>query len=471
MLAPTDNSDIDKWRAESAGRAIEAARKYAKENPDDVVALRATLNQLATRYSASPAGKEAAKWVAELKPPGNGKWPEGFIWREVWPNIYGDKVSDLTSQPAYFDKPSDRQQTYFLGAGPSGDGYGARFRGFIHAPADGAYTFWIASDNGSELWLSSSNNPFLKKLVAACPHEVGEDNWETQPEQRSKPVTLAKGQRYFFEVLHKQGGGNNFVRVGWQLPNGTFERPIQGLRLSPFDENAMAEWGPDYAVSALEEARKNAKENPDDVVALRAKLNQLATQFASYPAGKEAAKWASELVVPGKGKWPEGFVWRECWTNIPGDFVSDLTGHPAFLGKTGTRTKLTALAGPVKSGEEFGARIRGYIHAPMDGAYTFWILSDDASEFWLSSGEDAAQIKKVAAAVKSVGFGSWEMLPEQKSAPVTLAKGQRYYFEVLHKQGHGDDFVSVGWQLPNQAMERPIQGMRLSPLEKDNAAP
>ena len=46
-----------------------------------------------------------------------------------------------------------------------------------------------------------------------------------------------------------------------------------------------------------------------------------------------------------------------------------------------------------------------------------------------------------------------------------MRRGIKYYVEVLHKENLGYDHVSVGWQLPNGVLERPISGSRLSPFE------
>jgi hypothetical protein len=42
------------------------------------------------------------------------------------------------------------------------------------------------------------------------------------------------GQQYYIEALHKEGVGTDHMAVGWQLPNGTLERPIPGMRLIPY---------------------------------------------------------------------------------------------------------------------------------------------------------------------------------------------------------------------------------------------
>ena len=49
------------------------------------------------------------------------------------------------------------------------DNYGTRLRGYITAPVTGSYTFWIASDDKSELWLSTNDNPVNKVNIASVP--------------------------------------------------------------------------------------------------------------------------------------------------------------------------------------------------------------------------------------------------------------------------------------------------------------
>ena len=80
--------------------------------------------------------------------------------------------------------------------------------------------------------------------------------------------------------------------------------------------------------------------------------------------------------------------------------------------------------------------------------YRFAIVSDDASELRLSSSEDPNQ-KKLIARVFKEGVSAWAKLnqfnkyPDQISKEIKLRKGNKYYIEVLHKQGIGDGFVQV----------------------------
>lgn len=155
-----------------------------------------------------------------------------------------------------------------------------------------------------------------------------------------------------------------------------------------------------------------------------------------------------------------GSISREEWDNSTGNDVTDI---PLQLTPSKT-SQLISLEGPLNYGSNYGARIKGYIYPPATGKYTFWIAADDAAELWLSTDENEANKAKIASLVSWTNFREWNKMPSQQSAQVTLQGGQKYYIEVLHKQGGGGDNVSVQWQLPDGTMESPIPGSRLSTL-------
>jgi hypothetical protein len=155
----------------------------------------------------------------------------GMITREYWNNFTGTTISEIPVNSA----PSGTANlTMFEGPTNAGDNYASRIRGYVCPPATGNYTFWIASDNSSELWLSNSDQPAGKVKIAYVDGYTTPRNWTKYPSQQSAPIALTANTKYYVEVLHREGTSGDNVAVGWQLPNLTLERPIPGNRLAPY---------------------------------------------------------------------------------------------------------------------------------------------------------------------------------------------------------------------------------------------
>lgn len=94
-----------------------------------------------------------------------------------------------------------------------------RIRGYISPPVSGMYTFWISSDDSSELWLSTGREPFLAKKIAHARDWTDPEEWTRYPSQRSQPLRLEQGQEYYIETLHEQNGGAEHLAVAWEGPD------------------------------------------------------------------------------------------------------------------------------------------------------------------------------------------------------------------------------------------------------------
>lgn len=161
----------------------------------------------------------------------------GAISYEKWNGVSGTEVSRIPvdSEPSFTTNLVSFEAPMNLGTN-----YGARIRGYICVPQTGNYTFWIASNDHGELWLSTDEDPANKERIAWLNRASYIREWELYSTQRSMPIHLEAGRQYYIEALHKQGAGSDHVAVGWQLPNGMLERPIAGNRLSPFVDADMA---------------------------------------------------------------------------------------------------------------------------------------------------------------------------------------------------------------------------------------
>ncbi|MFD3004034.1 PKD domain-containing protein, partial [Pontibacter toksunensis] len=153
------------------------------------------------------------------------------IVRELWENVTGTAISDI---PVNTRQTSTSELLLFEAPVNAGDNYGARVRAYVQAPINGDYVFWIASDQDSELWLSTDESPSTKRKIASVSGATDAREWTRFASQTSEAVTLQAGRKYYIEALHKESTGADHLAVGWQLPDGALERPIPGLRLSPF---------------------------------------------------------------------------------------------------------------------------------------------------------------------------------------------------------------------------------------------
>jgi hypothetical protein len=194
-------------------------------------------------FPSTNAGINLYQARLELSREQSADWlvpPTGSVTLELWNKLGGERVADLVENAAFQKAPSGTLTLNQLEYGNRGDQYGARVRGYVVAPQSGNYTFWISSDDSSELWLSPSEKPKDKVKLAFVSGFVERGKWEQQPSQKSQPFTLNARRPYYFEVLHKQGSGEDFLSVGWQLPDGAMERPIPASRLAGYDEKMAA---------------------------------------------------------------------------------------------------------------------------------------------------------------------------------------------------------------------------------------
>lgn len=194
----------------------------------------AFVSSVRTSPPAPSEARERASGRPTVPWPPTVQLPTGRILREYWTGLDGGSVQDLTNNPVFAARPSGVDwPSLFEGPKDWADRYGSRLRGYVWPPVTGTYTFWIAGDDNCELWLSPNENPARKEKIARVPGWTDPRQWDRDPAQKSKPLRLVGGRPYYIEALHKEGERGDHVAVGWQLPDGTFERPIPGERLSP----------------------------------------------------------------------------------------------------------------------------------------------------------------------------------------------------------------------------------------------
>ena len=147
---------------------------------------------------------------------------------------------DVSAIAPYFEWP----QSGDINVNPVGnvrDNYGWHLMGYIHPPETGEYSFAVATDDNSQLWLSTDSDPANAVQLTQESTWQGVRNYQpTGDETTSAPVFLEAGKVYFIECFAKEGGGGDNMAVAWSTPEDgptdvdAGSLPISGEFLSPF---------------------------------------------------------------------------------------------------------------------------------------------------------------------------------------------------------------------------------------------
>lgn len=125
-----------------------------------------------------------------------------------------------------------------------------RMRGWLRPPVTGNYTFWIASDDSSELWLSTSADPARAARIAYVPPSGWTDprDWSRFSAQRSETMFLRMGESYFIEAIQEQHVETSHLSVAWEGPE-LKQAVIDGRFVFPWQEGGeVPPAGPDASM-------------------------------------------------------------------------------------------------------------------------------------------------------------------------------------------------------------------------------
>ncbi len=433
----------------------------------------------------------------------------GSVLREVWLNLGGSYISSLTSHGAFPDAPDWSEAIAgFETPYNWGDDYGTRLRGYIYAPESGDYVFAVAGDYETRLYLSPGEDPAGATQIARVPYWSYRNDWYRYSEQTSSPVTLVAGERYYMEVLHKESSGRDFIQVAWRRPgnsndfeviSGGYTAPFAGAG-APEDQLIVnagddVQWRWPTGGVPLSGVVVDLKPGPEslsngwrqvsgpgavvfrDAGALETEATfpapgDYVLELAAFDGLNARADQLSVTVLPAiSGE--TGLILREFWEGIAGSSVSYLEEHPDFPDDPTWIQKISTFETPEDIQDDYGQRLRGFLHVPIDGTYTFYVSANSRAELYLSPSEDVSGMSMIASVQSSTTPGDFDKNPQhQKSFPIFLSAGQKHYIEALHKESTGYDHLQVAWSGPGLQGVQVIQGGYLSPVATaDSVAP
>lgn len=149
---------------------------------------------------------------------------------------------------------------------------------------------------------------------------------------------------------------------------------------------------------------------------------------------------------------PNGSVLLERWVEVPGGSILDIPVDT----EPDERYLHDATSFSTTNEDHYAVRMSGYLFPPTTGEYSFWITSDDQSQFFLSANENALEKELVVFVPEWAQGEDYSKYPSQKSAPVHLQADGKYFFEILFKEGEWGDHVSLVWTTPGASQPQAI---------------
>jgi beta-glucosidase len=183
----------------SAGAGSAFVVPSSMVTPLDAIKTRAG-SRVEVRYAQGPAPNGALPAVPEraLSPPsGKGSGLHGAYWSN----------STMAGNPV-LGRIDPNVDFHFYGRSPGGrvpaTHWSARWRGWINAPAAGAYQFSITSDDGARLYIDG-------RLVV--------DNWHEHRRSTALGHIWLDGGQHSIRIEYSQIVGDSSITLGWMPPN------------------------------------------------------------------------------------------------------------------------------------------------------------------------------------------------------------------------------------------------------------
>ena len=155
-----------------------------------------------------------------------------------------------------------------------------------------------------------------------------------------------------------------------------------------------------------------------------------------------------------------GFLTWEFYGGVGGAAIGDLEAvmaDPRYVARTPDRTvfftpfdTIPTFGNDPGQGNDFGVRIKGFLTPPTSGDWRIFSRSDDASQIYISTDANPANLGPTRITEEPNCCGGFEEpgagAGTETSDPISLTAGQMYYFEAIYKEAGGGDWMQVAWR-------------------------
>eukprot|EP00111_Clytia_hemisphaerica_P010409 TCONS_00030414-protein len=136
--------------------------------------------------------------------------------------------------------------------------------------------------------------------------------------------------------------------------------------------------------------------------------------------------------------------------------IDDIAEHQSYPDSPTKTGRIDNLELTRNIGANYVARLQTYFVAPQSGVYRFVVSCDDQGDLYLSTDTQATNKRKIISAASWNSFHQWDKHEKQKSGPIKLIAGQKYYMEGVFNENTGGDHFSVGAYLPDGSSLLPV---------------
>jgi hypothetical protein len=230
------------------------------------------------------------------------------------------------------------------GVNESGSNYGNQLIGWFSPATSGNYVFFTNSDDPSNLYLSTDDNPANKKLIAQETGWSNARNWVSVgsgdvTSKRSDQfggtewpngnvISLQAGRRYYMESLHTEGGGGDSVGATFILEGAA--DPVNGDAPALAGALIGTYLDPTGATIAISQQPAN--------------VNTVANATATFTvAATGSNKYGTALLY----QWQKAAAGSTTFTDIPGATAASYTTAALTLANNGEKYRVLVQMLPI----------------------------------------------------------------------------------------------------------------------------
>ena len=252
-------------------------------------AFNSDIDQIFELTVAITLGEVSTTTQVNVKVIASSRFVARGVLQQVWTGQGGSSIADINTQAVI---QSQQVLANFKSPTSMGNNYGQKVSGYLSVPESGEYSFWVASDDASQLKISPDMSAEKAELVAHVNGYTSEDSWSNGSQVKTN-LQLNAGQLYYIEAMHKEGGGGDHMSVAWQGPNLN-KTQLLGENLYP-----LSSFYP--APTTLETAFQANFAQAGNEIQLEISLEDIAAGFpvviyyGAYDAGESQTGWQYTL--------------------------------------------------------------------------------------------------------------------------------------------------------------------------------